>query len=69
MKKGGFRLTKWASNSEELMKEIIEKERSPLLTVDLNQNESLKALGTSRDTQNDSFFFICAKGIQEAKDA
>ena len=45
MKAGGFRLTKWASNSEFVCANIQEDERAPTSTIGFNQSESLKALG------------------------
>ena len=45
MKSGGFHLTKWASNSEEVLKHIDLEERAPSLTVEFDKRESLKALG------------------------
>ena len=45
MKAGGFKLTKWASNSEFVCANIQEDARAPTSTIDFNQSESLKALG------------------------
>ena len=57
MKAGGFKLTKWASNSEFVCVNIQEDERAPTSTIDFNQSESLKALGICWDTKEDNFFF------------
>ena len=56
MKAGGFKLTKWASNSEFVCANIQEDERAPTSTIDFNQSESLKALGICWDTKEDNFF-------------
>ena len=62
MKAGGFKLTKWASNSEFVFANKQEDERSPTSLIDFNQSETLKALGICRDAKEDSFFFdITAK--------
>ena len=57
MKAGGFKLTKWASNSEFLSADIQEDERVPTSMIDFNQSESLKAFGICWDTKEDNFFF------------
>ena len=60
MKSGGFHLTKWASNSEGVLKHIDPEERAPSLTVEFDKRESLKALGMSWETQKDQFYFdVC----------
>ena len=62
MKAGGFKLTKWVSNSEIVCANIQEDERAPTSMIDFNQSESLKALGICWDTKEDNFFFdITAK--------
>ena len=68
MKSGGFHLTKWASNSEEVLKNIDPKERAPSLTVEFDKRETLKALGMSWETQKDQFYFDVAEKISEGKD-
>ena len=68
MKSGGFHLTKWASNSEEVLKHIDPEERAPLLTVEFDKRESLKALGMSWETKKDQFYFDVASKISEGKD-
>ena len=54
MKAGGFKLTKWASNSEFVCANIQEGERALTSMTDVNQSESMKALGICWDT---NFFF------------
>ena len=68
MKSGGFHLTKWASNSEEVLKHIDPEERAPSLTVEFDKRESLKALGMSWETKKDQFYFDVAEKISEGKD-
>jgi recombinational DNA repair protein RecT len=55
MKRGGFKLTKWASNSDEVMRQIPEEEKDPRLIVDFDSKEgevsrpnaTLKTLGVA----------------------
>ena len=56
LSKGGFPLTKWASNSQKVMETTPLQERAPTLmsTADPEKMpDSLKALGTSWNTQDD----------------
>ena len=58
--KGGFPLTKWASNSQKVMKATPLQERAPTLipvTSPEKISDSLKALGTSWKTQDDVLVF------------
>ena len=57
MKAGGFKLTKWTSDSEFVSLNIQEDERAPASMIDFNQSESLKALGICWDTKEDNCFF------------
>ena len=59
-KSGGFQLTKWASNADEVIEEIKPEERAPSVTVSFNDTKSLKALGMSWETSTDCFFFNIA---------
>ena len=68
MKAGGFKLTKWASNSEFVCANIQEDERAPTSTIDFNQSESLKALGICWDTKEDNFFFDIATKVLTSDD-
>ena len=64
--KGGFPLTKWASNSEKVMEATPLQERAPILipTIDPEKmSDSLKALGTSWNTQDDVFMFTNVSSI------
>ena len=68
MKAGGFKLTKWASNSEFVCANIPEDEKAPTSTIDFNQCESLKALGICWDTKEDTLFFDVANKIIDSVD-
>ena len=57
MEQGGFNLTKWASNSKEVLSHIEEQEQSQSSTTDFNASKPLKALGICWDTLNDCFVF------------
>ena len=57
MEQGGFNLTKWASNSKEVLSHIEEQEQSQSSTIDFNASEPLKVLGICWDTLNDCFVF------------
>ena len=60
LSKGGFPLTKWASNSQKVMEATPLQERTPTLmsTADPEKmSDSLKALGTSWNTQDDLLTF------------
>ena len=55
IEQGGFNLTKWASNSKEVLSHIEEQSQSS--TIDFKASEPLKALGICWDTLNDCFVF------------
>ena len=60
MKMGGFRLTKWLSNSRNVLRSIPESERSPSV-VSLNPCDDLprdRALGINWDVNDDKIKFI-----------
>ena len=57
MGRGGFNLTKWASNSKEVLSHIAEQEQAESSTVDFNASEPLKALGICWNTLTDFFLF------------
>ena len=57
VEQGGFNLTKWASNSKEVLSHIEEQEQSQSSTIDFNASEPLTALGICWDTLNDCFVF------------
>ena len=60
-------MTKWASNSDEILKQIDPKERAQS-TVTFGEEEALKALGMSWETQKDHFYFEIAGKISKGKD-
>ena len=55
MERGGFNLTKWASNSKEVLSHIAEQEQAESSTVDFNASQPLKALGICWNTSTDCF--------------
>ena len=60
LSKGGFPLTTWASNSLKVMEATPLQERAPTLMSTADQekmSDSLKALGTSWNTQDDLLTF------------
>ena len=66
LSKGGFPLTKWASNSQKVMEATPLRERAPTLmsTADPEKmSDSLKALGTSWNTQDDLLTFTNVSSI------
>ena len=46
MERDGFNLTKWASNSKEVLSHIAEQEQAESITIDFNASEPGKVLGT-----------------------
>ena len=57
MERGGFNLTKWASNSKDVLSHIAEQEQAKSSTIDFNASERLKALGMCWNTLTDRFLF------------
>ena len=66
MTRGGFRLTKWASNSDEVMQQIPQQERDSRLIVEFDKDDddeaskadgTLKTLGIVWDTSSDCLMF------------
>ena len=57
MTRGGVNLTKWASNSREVLSHIAEQEQAESSTLDFNASEPLKALGMCWNTFTDCFLF------------
>jgi hypothetical protein len=54
---GGFRLTKWISNSEEVLKSLPESERATVKNLDLSEPHLERALGVHWNVTNDEFVF------------
>lgn len=60
--KGGFHLTKWASNDVEVLKSIPKNERSPsVIDLELGTLPTQKALGVTWETNSDTFSFGTVK--------
>ena len=58
LKRGGFRLAKWMSNSREVLANISEEERAnPTLDLDLDHLPVERALGVQWDVERDVFKF------------
>ena len=71
LSKGEFQLTKWASNSRKIMETTPLRDRAPTLvpaTESEKMSDSLKALGTSRNTKDDVLMFTDASSILTEKD-
>ena len=71
LSKGGFQLTKWASNSQKVMETTPLHERAPTLvptTEPEKMSDSLKALGTSWNTQDDVLMFTNGSSILTEED-
>ena len=69
MKKGGFELVKWYTNSKEML-DLIEPEiRGPTTLVPISrEEESLKALGVFWNTKDDTFLFNQGEKLSQAQD-
>ena len=67
MKKGGFHIRKWASNSVEVMETIPEEDCAPEMIVESNRKAqgTLKTLGIAWDTQTDSLSYSATTTAQE----
>ena len=58
LEKGGFRLTKWASNSREVLAIILEDKRArPTVNLDLDELPIERALGVLWNVEKDVFQF------------
>jgi len=63
LSKGGFRLTKWVSNSKKIMNSLPESERAPSVkNLNLAENAQLteRALGVQWNVHADTFSFKIA---------
>ncbi|KAI5724704.1 hypothetical protein M8J77_006193 [Diaphorina citri] len=56
LKRGGFELTKLASNNDKLLESVLEEDRL-LSKVEWDTHSSLKVLGTQYSPTEDEFFF------------
>ena len=68
MEQGGFNLTKWASNSREVLTHIAEQEQAEASTLDFNASEPLKALGICWNTLNYCFLFSMSSSMLAVSD-
>lgn len=71
LSKGGFQLTKWAPNSQKVMETTPLRDTAPTLvptTEPDKMSDSLKALGTSWNTNDDVLMFTNAFSILTEKD-
>jgi len=68
MERGGFNLTKWASNSEEVISHIAKQDQAQSNTIDFSKSEPLKALGICWNTITDSFLFNIPQSVLKMND-
>ena len=68
MERGGFNLTKWASNSKEVLSHIPEQEQAESITIDFNATEPRKALRMSGNTSTGCLLFSVAASVLTAND-
>ena len=68
MERGGFNLTKWASNSREVLSHIAEQEQAEASTLGFNASEPLKALGICWNTLTDCFLFSVSPSMLAVSD-
>ena len=75
MKKGGFVLTKWASNSSTVIENIPEKDRATSIVISSDQSEDeekmsdlLRALGVAWNTRKDVFSFETRENFVRLED-
>jgi len=68
--RGGFNLTKWASNSEEVLSHIAIQDQAQSNTIDFGESEPLnyKALGICWNTITDSFLFNIPQSVLKIND-
>lgn len=53
LRRGGFKLQKWVSNSETFMQEIEPEKRAKFSEVNINRKETIKALGVTWNVKRD----------------
>ena len=68
MERGGFNLTKWASNSKEVLSHIAEQEQAESITIDFNASEPGKVLGMSGNTSTGCLLFSVPASVPTAND-
>ncbi|XP_054259816.1 uncharacterized protein LOC128984510 [Macrosteles quadrilineatus] len=57
LKRGGFELSKWASNSRELLEDIVSKSQDILFSGDKDHNQFIKVLGLKWNQNTDEFTY------------
>ncbi|XP_054259832.1 uncharacterized protein LOC128984526 [Macrosteles quadrilineatus] len=57
LKRGGFELSKWASNSRELLEDIVSKSQDILFSEDKDHNQFIKVLGLKWNQNTDEFTY------------
>ena len=68
MERGGFNMTKWASNSKEVLSHIAEHEQAESITIDFNASEPGKVLGMSGNTSTGCLLFSVLASVLTAND-
>jgi len=68
MERGGFNLTKWASNSEEVLRHIAIQDQAQSNTIGFSESDPLKALGICWNTIADSFLFNVPQSVLKMND-
>ena len=71
LSKGGFQLTKWASNSQKVMESTPLRDRAPTrvpTSESEKMSDSLKALGTSWNIKDDILMFSNTSSLLTEKD-
>ena len=68
MERGGFNLTKWASNSKDVLSHIHAKEQAESSPIDFNASEPRKILGVSGNTSTDCLLFNVPASVLTAND-
>ncbi|XP_073955668.1 uncharacterized protein [Choristoneura fumiferana] len=53
LKKGGFKMQKWSSNSKRVLQEVESKEREENIKLEVNKRENIKTLGIIWKTKED----------------
>ena len=68
MERSGFNLTKWASNSKEVLSHIAKEDQAQSNTIDFNESEPLKALGICWNTITGCFLFSVPQSVLKVDD-
>ena len=68
MERGGFNLTKWASNSKEVLSHFAEQDQAESITIDFNAREPRKALRMSGNTSTGCLLFSVPASVLTPND-